>query len=359
MWRFLILIICNIYLFSAELIMQKCNSFNDFYQLIKNYNIDKNIINNQVALELVEEINKYTKCNSLVDYYNRSDVYQLILDINNEIRLVIYKDFEKYNYRFYPINLYQKIDLKSIEFTDNKNEDFRKILNEKQASAFFDIAKNNLNIAAAKAGDKLKILFSCNDEPCSNYTVLASQLTINGKNTFLFYFKYKYYDEFGNNLKNYKFIIPIKYNRISSYFTPARFHPILKKVVAHLGVDLAAPKNTKIVASSSGVISFVGFKNGFGKTIKIKHNNGYETLYAHLNKYSNIKVGDVVIQGDLIGYVGSTGLATGPHLHFAVYYNKRAIDPLEIVKKTKKITSKQEIKEFYESIDYYYSIFNN
>jgi murein DD-endopeptidase MepM/ murein hydrolase activator NlpD len=110
---------------------------------------------------------------------------------------------------------------------------------------------------------------------------------------------------------------PIKFARISSRFSKGRKHPILGKTRAHKGVDYAAPNGTPIRAAGNGTISFLGKKGGYGKTVIIDHGNGKSTLYAHMSRYGrNKKKGRRVEQGDVIGYVGSTGMATGPHLHY-------------------------------------------
>jgi len=131
--------------------------------------------------------------------------------------------------------------------------------------------------------------------------------------------------------------VPLRYKRISSPFTYKRYHPILKKYRAHLGIDYAAPTGRKIYAAASGKIIHRGRKGGYGKTIIIKHKNGYKTLYAHQYKFAKgLRVGSWVKQGKLIGYVGSTGRSTGPHLHFGLYKNGRAVNPNKIIRVTKK-----------------------
>lgn len=127
------------------------------------------------------------------------------------------------------------------------------------------------------------------------------------------------------------------YKRISSQFTKKRWHPVLKRYRAHLGTDFAAPRGRKIYAAGDGKVEFIGRRGGYGKTIIIRHPNGYKTLYAHQNKFrAGIKRGRYVKRGEHIGYVGSTGLSSGPHLHLGVYKNGRAVNPLKIIKKNPK-----------------------
>ena len=126
-----------------------------------------------------------------------------------------------------------------------------------------------------------------------------------------------YYSPDGNSMRKAFLRSPIKFARISSRFSKGRKPPILGKTRAHKGVDYAAPTGTPIRAAGDGTISFRGKKGGYGKTVIVDHGNGKSTLYAHMSRYArNKKKGKRVEQGDVIGYVGSTGMATGPHLHY-------------------------------------------
>jgi len=120
---------------------------------------------------------------------------------------------------------------------------------------------------------------------------------------------------------------PLKFSRISSRYNKKRFHPVLKRVKAHLGTDYAAAKGTPIVAVGDGVVINSQYKRNNGNYVKIRHNSTYETQYLHMSKRA-AKVGDRVRQGDVIGYVGSTGLATGPHVCFRFWKNGEQVDHL-------------------------------
>lgn len=124
---------------------------------------------------------------------------------------------------------------------------------------------------------------------------------------------------------------PIEFSRVSSGFTTNRMHPVFGDVRAHKGVDFAAPSGTPVRASGSGVVDFVGSQNGYGNVIILKHRNGVETLYAHLRGFaSGLRKGDRVDQGEIIGYVGMTGWATGPHLHYEFMVNGQQVDPMKV-----------------------------
>ena len=138
-----------------------------------------------------------------------------------------------------------------------------------------------------------------------------------------------YYTPDGKNVRKAFLRSPLEISRISSGFSFARLHPVLNVLRAHKGVDYSAPVGTKVRVTADGTISFVGVRGGYGKCIVIDHKGGYSTLYAHLSGYASDSVaGKRVNQGDTIGYVGMTGLATGPHLHYEFLVNGVHRDPL-------------------------------
>ncbi len=140
-----------------------------------------------------------------------------------------------------------------------------------------------------------------------------------------------YFDASGNSLRKGFLRSPLEFTRISSGFTLRRMHPIAKEWRSHRGTDFAAPTGTKVRASSDGRVDFVGVQNGYGKVIYLKHDGGYTTVYAHLNGFaSGLRKGQAVTQGDVIGYVGSTGWATGPHLHYEFRKNGTYLDPMKV-----------------------------
>jgi hypothetical protein len=138
-----------------------------------------------------------------------------------------------------------------------------------------------------------------------------------------------YYDAGGVPLRKSFLKSPLNYRRISSRFTRARRHPITRRVVPHHGVDFAAAAGTPVVATADGRVSFTGWDGPLGRTVKIRHGSEYVTIYGHLQRIARgIRSGVDVRQNQLIGYVGSTGRATGPHLHYTVVHGRRAINPL-------------------------------
>lgn len=157
-----------------------------------------------------------------------------------------------------------------------------------------------------------------------------------------------YYNDRGNSLEGAFLKAPLDFFRISSRFSNSRFHPVLKSYRPHHGVDYAAPKGTPVYAVGSGKVIAKGYQaNGGGNYVKIKHNSVYVTTYMHLSRFAKgLKVGSQVAQKEVIGYVGATGIATGPHLDFRVHENGRPINPLTIKSQPKKPISQENMPQF-------------
>ncbi|MFA5138192.1 MAG: peptidoglycan DD-metalloendopeptidase family protein [Elusimicrobiota bacterium] len=144
-------------------------------------------------------------------------------------------------------------------------------------------------------------------------------------------FEGDYYDADGHTLRRMFLRAPLNYRRISSRFSSRRRHPILRIVRPHYGIDYAAPRGTPVVSVAGGRVSYAGYRGGFGKTVEIHHDSAYKTLYGHLSRYGpGIRSGSRVRQGQVIGYVGSTGLATGPHLDFRIAKSGKWFDFLKL-----------------------------
>jgi len=150
-----------------------------------------------------------------------------------------------------------------------------------------------------------------------------------------FDFKGGYYDEKGDSMHSFFLRAPLQYRRISSYFSQARRHPILKIVRSHLGIDYAAPSGTPVSAVADGTVTFAAWRGGFGRYVEIRHAKGYVTTYGHLSRFAKgIRVGKRVKQGELIAYVGSTGLSTGPHLDFRIKETGRFVNFLKLKRRS-------------------------
>lgn len=153
-----------------------------------------------------------------------------------------------------------------------------------------------------------------------------------------------FFDLNGNSLKKTFLRSPLPFLRVTSGFTLRRFHPILGKERPHLGVDFGAPIGTPVMAAASGKVIEAGWENGYGNVVKIRHGQ-LTTLYGHLSKIK-VKAGQTVKQGQVIGLVGSTGLSTGPHLHYGMYKNGVAIDPMSVKMGTYAVVRSAEFRAF-------------
>lgn len=201
-----------------------------------------------------------------------------------------------------------------------------------------DIYAWQIDFFDVKEGDSFKMMYDVAYIDDTTYVDIASieaaVFTHQGKNYSAIPFEQdsvrEYFDEEGNSLRKAFLKSPLDFYRISSKFSNARYHPILKRYRAHHGVDYAAPTGTPVKSIGDGVVVERAFqRNGAGNYLKVKHNSVYTTTYMHLSKFgSGIAKGTRVKQGQVIGYVGSTGLSTGPHLDFRVHKNNQPINPL-------------------------------
>jgi len=156
-----------------------------------------------------------------------------------------------------------------------------------------------------------------------------------------------YFTPQGREMKKAFLRTPLIRARVSSHFNPGRFHPKLHKIRAHKGTDFAAKTGTPIMATGNGTIKHLGRKGGYGRTVILKHRDGYTTTYAHMSRYKKgLKQGHKVFQGDIIGYVGSSGLATGPHLHYEFHQNNKAVNPMTVSLPNSMSLTKTELRDF-------------
>jgi len=198
-------------------------------------------------------------------------------------------------------------------------------------------------------GDSFKILYDqvyIEGKPIKDFDVKAAVLTHNGKDYFAYKYnqdgKYGYFDEEGQNLQKAFLKAPLKFSRISSRFSNRRFHPVLKRWRSHHGVDYAAPTGTPVYSVGDGKIIKKAYqRGGGGRYLTVKHNSIYKTQYMHLSRYAKgMRAGVRVKQGQIIGYVGQSGTATGPHLDYRVIKHGTPINPLKM-----KSPSKSPIKK--------------
>lgn len=189
-----------------------------------------------------------------------------------------------------------------------------------------------------RRGDTFKIIVEelYLDNKFKRYgNIMGAEFINNGKEYRAYRFEHNgkagYYDDEGNTLRRAFLKAPLSFRRVSSGFSKGRFHPVLKIYRPHHGIDYAAPAGTPVSAVGDGTVTFSGYKGDYGRLVMIKHPNGYKTYYGHLSRIGKgIVPGVKVGQGEVIGYVGSTGLATGPHLHYEMRVNEKPFNPLKL-----------------------------
>ncbi len=223
------------------------------------------------------------------------------------------------------------------------------------AAEMEDVYQWTIDFFGIQKGDSFTVIY---DERFIDDTVSVgigqiwgARFTQNGKDYYAIPFhqngKVRYWEADGNSLRKQLLKAPLKYTRISSRFSYARKHPIYKVYRPHTGVDYAAPKGTPVRAVADGVVIFKGWGGGGGNTLKIKHAGNLQTGYLHLSGYAKgIAKGKRVVQGQLIGYVGSTGASTGPHLDYRIWKNGTPIDPLKIPQEPAEPIAKEQRAAF-------------
>ena len=202
-----------------------------------------------------------------------------------------------------------------------------------------DIYAWTIDFFALQKGDRFRVLYQerlCDGEVIAVDTVSYAVFSHGGQELPMIMFDQKdggniWWNEKGESMRKAFLKAPLQYSRVSSGFSYARRHPVTRKVQPHTGVDYAAPKGTPVMTIGDGVVTSVKYEGAGGNTVRIRHNSVYTTAYLHLSKYAKgLKAGQRVRQGEVIGYVGSTGRSTGPHLDFRVWKNGTPINPLKM-----------------------------
>lgn len=321
--------------------------------------LSKNSISRKYVLDnlddddrkLVEEIRAGVHCHMLKS--SKDEIEQVLISLNDELQIHIFKDNDGvYRFEAIPIIYTTKTEAFTIKIKSNPSIDIKKATDSiNLVSIFSSSYKTSLDFTALQPGDDLVMIYDQKyrlGKPFSMPTLKAAMVETNNRPHYIYLNEDgRYYDEKGKQIESMLLARPVKNARISSRFTKRRFHPILKRWKAHLGVDYAARRGTPIVSAASGRIIYAGRMGAYGKLIKIRHKDGYETRYAHMKSYRRgMKRGKRVKKGQTIGYVGTTGRSTGPHLHFELRKNGRAINPAKRIQLTTKKLKNKEKKAF-------------
>ena len=306
------------------------------------YNLDKD------DQRLTEEMRTGIHCSILRN--DEEKIEQILLPLNDELQIHIYKKNNEYKFEAIPIVSSTKTEAFSLKITHSPYYDIIKATGSKKlAEIFVSSFKYSLNFKVdLRKGDTLVMIYDQKyrlGKPFSMPTLKVAMIEMRKKKHYVYLNDDdRFYDEKVHEVEGFLLARPVKGARLSSRFTKRRYHPVLKKWKAHLGVDYAARRGTPIVAAGSGKVTYCARMGSYGNLVKIRHADGYETRYAHMKSFRRgMYRGKRVKKGQTIGYVGTTGRSTGPHLHFELRKHGRAINPLRVVQvTTKKLKGKQK-----------------
>lgn len=353
MIRLLLLFLLPFYLFGASVENLRWTSGETYTKFLERvslplglyYNLDKE------DQKLTEEIRTGVNYQILKD--QNGTIEQVLIPINDELQLHIFQENERYKFEAAPIISETRRESFVISIQNSPYYDIIKKTGSKRiAKIFVDGFKNSLNFRRdLQKGDNLVLIYDQKyrlGKPFSMPILQAAMIEMRKKKHYVYLnTNERYYDEKGHEVEGFLLSRPVRGARVSSGFTKRRYHPVLKKYRAHLGIDYAARRGTPIHAAGSGKIVFAGYTRGYGNVIKISHGDGYMTLYAHQKSFRRgMKRGKYVKKGTIIGYVGTTGLSTGPHLHFGLYKHGRAINPARVVQVTTHKLKGKKLKAF-------------
>jgi murein DD-endopeptidase MepM/ murein hydrolase activator NlpD len=360
MLRFVLLFILPVIVFSSEIEFTKWKNGESFLNFLEKHHLPQKIYYNLDKSDqtITEEI--YAGVNIQIMRDSNATIEQVLIPISEELQLHIYKGEKGYELESIPIVYETKQEAFSVVIENSPYYDIVKATGSKKlAHQFVNAFKNSLNFRRdLRKGDHLVMVYEQKyrfGKPFSMPVLQVAMIEMKKKKHYIYLNSDgRYYDEKGVEAEGFMLNRPVRNARVSSGFTTRRYHPILKKYRAHLGVDYAARPGTPIMAAGSGRIIFAGYTRGYGKLIKIQHSDGYMTLYAHQRAFrKGIKRGKYVKKGQVIGYVGTTGLSTGPHLHFGLYHNGHAQNPARVIRittnklKGKKLEAFAALKEEY------------
>ncbi len=311
---------------------------------------------------------------------------QALIPIGEEMQIQLARNLQSGKYRFDIIPIvYRQIDDRAVvEIRKSCYSDIERLTrNPRLGFLLKGLYRGSLDFRKLREGDRIAFVYQQKSRlgrPWGQPRIQAAAVETRGKRRFIFVdeegrawrdvHKTVRYTKTGKKMVEYtttktvrvkgrgsaRFIRPVRGARITSRFSYKRWHPVLHRYRPHLGVDWGAKRGTPIRAVGGGRVVYAGWMRGYGKVVKIDHGRGYVSLYAHQSRIK-VRRGSYVKRGQVIGYVGSTGRSTGPHLHFGLYRNGRAINPLRVLGKasapqyvTKKITTRHKKMKKYTQV---------
>lgn len=298
----------------------------------------KNITSGNKSKELIK-LYPGQKVNFLFD--DNKDLKALKLNVSNTKTLHITNEGSKVNYAYEEQTPIKKLNFSTGKISGSLYSSAQSAgLNEKLIMQMADILACDIDFTLdVRDNDSFRVLYEeefVEDKKINHGKILAIEFNNQGKSYKAVHYtddkgRDGYYSPDGFSLQKAFLRSPVEFTRISSHFSHSRRHPILHKMRSHKGVDYAAPTGTPVKSSGDGRISFMGTKGGYGKSIEITHGQKYSTFYAHLSRFNKkVKHGSFVKQGQIIGYVGKSGLATGPHLHYEFRINGVHHNPVTV-----------------------------
>ncbi|MCF6243891.1 MAG: peptidoglycan DD-metalloendopeptidase family protein [Sulfurovum sp.] len=354
-------------LFAQKVIESKWQEEQTFEEYLISRNIPKDFIESisEEDQKFLSEINKNDLIYELKD--DNNTLLQALIPISKvmQIHIAKQKDSKQYLFDIIPIEYtigeyYAKVVIENNPYTDT----LQQVKNKNLANRLSSSIKNAIDGKKLKKGDEINFIYTQEKRmgnPVLMPDVKAVRVKMRDKETFIYVDKDgDGYTKLGESVayqarnkesESAKFGMPLRNIRITSSFSYSRYHPILKRNRPHHGTDFGASKGTPLLAVHSGKITYASRMGTYGNVVKIKHSGGYESLYAHQSRIA-VKHGQRVKKGQVIGYVGSTGRSTGPHLHFGLQKNGRWINPMDVLGKKsigstqlKNITEKEDVKK--------------
>ncbi|HFS85119.1 MAG TPA: M23 family metallopeptidase [Epsilonproteobacteria bacterium] len=321
--------------------------------------LDQYGITQQVLGKVSKEDEKYLmEMQSGARYYELKDdgghLVQSLIPLNKELQVHLFREANgAYGYDITPIEYRVDEYYVRFELTSNPYSDTLKAVDNPQvAQRLSEVLKGNIDTRKLRLGDTISFIYHQKTRLDALYAmpdIKVVSLESRGKTDFFFAdedgdghpeaAKKAHYTADGDFERKVRLRdrtrqlgMPLRHVRITSHFTYRRWHPILKRYRPHHGTDFGARKGTPLLAVYSGKITYAGWMGGYGKVVKIRHPQGYESLYAHQSRIA-VHKGQYVKKGEIIGYVGNTGRSTGPHLHFGLKRNGRWINPMKVLRK--------------------------
>lgn len=361
---FFLMSICGTLCFGATAHSQAWGAGYTFFAFFQKYNIPTSVYYNLSAKdrELISEVYAGVTYYTLLD--DNGGLLQALIPIGDGMQIHIFKRNGEYVLDFTPMIYFEQEQTISLSIQKSPYQDLLEMTNDNGlVSEFLNAYKNSVNFRNMLKNDRLAVIYERKyrlGKPLKNARVKAAVVEINKKLHYIFSFNGRYYNKEGKEIQGFLLQTPVAGARISSRFSLGRRHPILGTIRPHYGVDYAAPKGTPIVAAADGVVIYASKRGGYGNLIEIVHGNNLKTLYAHMNSFAaGIRVGKKVKRGQLIGRVGSTGLSTGPHLHFGLYRNNVPINPLSSVKSVSKELQGKDKQAFNALVSHFTPILQN